>query len=787
MTNREIAQEISNRIGNSPVPFDSVYSIALQIYNELGGEATQFDSVYSILLEILPLVASSKDSIVDVDTLPDAELNKGKLLRYEGNLYYAKPEEIKAVKFTALEDSTDISLTSVKSTQIIERSYDAENWVVCVVDDVITLNEGESVYFRGYYTGEAESTNTKFGGTTGKLKLEGNINTLINYTASDLGSNFEVPAYACKSMFGGLKNLVDVSELYLPSMNLSEQCYYYMFVTAPITSAPVLPATKLTSECYRFMFQNCKQLKTAQNIFPATTLAYRSYQSMFMGCSELSNDFTILATTLEDSACLNMFKNAYKVNYIKCLATDISATDCTKTWVDGVAPTGTFVKATSMNDWSTGTSGIPEGWEVANDDTIPEFNYEWHGVYKYNWTELPTKQYVDDAIAAIPQLEAGEGISIINNIISIEPDYLSFKNVGTDTVYITCTYQDDLYPIARGTYQTFQYTKDKKEWIVFDSGSIELQPNEVIYFRGILNTLTSQTDVTFKAFSDSALANKVTTGCLEANGDLITMIDFRNNNVDTVPDYGFYNLFNELDALLKAPKMSANVVGEFACRQMYRKCVNLTEAPVLPATKIKAGGYYSMFRGSGILTAPALPALDLGQQSYYYMFAECASLVKAPELPATSVYYSAYASMFQDCTSLVTPPNILPATDVAYGAYKRMFKGCTALQYTPLIMLSTTVSWTENNGYFPAGSANYQFKANSAVLGQRCNEMFINCTSLYMVRCYTKKIAEGSTNTNNFTDWLSGVSATGFFHCVSGNNFPEGASGIPAGWTVVEV
>lgn len=55
-SNYAIAQEISARIGTSPIPFDSVYSIALEIYNELGGEPTEFDSVYSILLGILPLV-----------------------------------------------------------------------------------------------------------------------------------------------------------------------------------------------------------------------------------------------------------------------------------------------------------------------------------------------------------------------------------------------------------------------------------------------------------------------------------------------------------------------------------------------------------------------------------------------------------------------------------------------------------------------------------------------------------------------------------------------------------
>ena len=69
MTNREIAQEISNRIGTAPVPFDSVYSIALQIYNELGGEPDEFDNVYSILLATLPLVEGGIASKVIDDSI----------------------------------------------------------------------------------------------------------------------------------------------------------------------------------------------------------------------------------------------------------------------------------------------------------------------------------------------------------------------------------------------------------------------------------------------------------------------------------------------------------------------------------------------------------------------------------------------------------------------------------------------------------------------------------------------------------------------------------------------
>ena len=68
-SNYEIAQEISARIGTSPIPFDSVYSIALEIYNELGGEPAEFDSVYSILLGILPLVEGGIASKVIDDNI----------------------------------------------------------------------------------------------------------------------------------------------------------------------------------------------------------------------------------------------------------------------------------------------------------------------------------------------------------------------------------------------------------------------------------------------------------------------------------------------------------------------------------------------------------------------------------------------------------------------------------------------------------------------------------------------------------------------------------------------
>ena len=60
MTNIEIVQEISTRIGNEPIPFESVYSVAFDIYQELGGTSETFDDIYSILLQTLSLAENSR-------------------------------------------------------------------------------------------------------------------------------------------------------------------------------------------------------------------------------------------------------------------------------------------------------------------------------------------------------------------------------------------------------------------------------------------------------------------------------------------------------------------------------------------------------------------------------------------------------------------------------------------------------------------------------------------------------------------------------------------------------
>ena len=60
-----------------------------------------------------------------------------------------------------------------------------------------------------------------------------------------------------------------------------------------------------------------------------------------------------------------MFKDCPLINEITCMATDISASNCTTDWLSGVASAGTFHKNPEMLDWPLNSpSGIPEGWMV---------------------------------------------------------------------------------------------------------------------------------------------------------------------------------------------------------------------------------------------------------------------------------------------------------------------------------------------------------------------------------------------------------------------------------------
>ena len=130
-----------------------------------------------------------------------------------------------------------------------------------------------------------------------------------------------------------------------------------------LTTAPELPATTLANSCYSTMFSSCRSLTTAPKL-PATTLTNGCYTGMFNECISLTTAPELPATTLTDSCYNRMFSDCTSLTYIKCLATNISAINCTFNWVFNVASSGTFVKDANMSSWTTDSFGIPSDWTV---------------------------------------------------------------------------------------------------------------------------------------------------------------------------------------------------------------------------------------------------------------------------------------------------------------------------------------------------------------------------------------------------------------------------------------
>lgn len=117
------------------------------------------------------------------------------------------------------------------------------------------------------------------------------------------------------------------------------------------------------------LFYDCDTIVDASKLELPTTLAIGCYESMFQGCTSLTTAPALPIATLIDMCYYYMFHGCKSLNYIKMLATDISAHGCLNNWVYGVASTGTFVKNKNATWNVTGVNGVPSGWEVKLYDT----------------------------------------------------------------------------------------------------------------------------------------------------------------------------------------------------------------------------------------------------------------------------------------------------------------------------------------------------------------------------------------------------------------------------------
>lgn len=566
------------------------------------------------------------------------------------------------------------------SAKTIQYSINDGEWTSITstaVGVTINVTAGDKVRLKGTnnsYAIESNENLSGFGGKTNQastgtaeFNVYGNIMSLI------YGDNFvgqtTLPSgssYNFCSLFDG-SNVISAEHLILPAMTLRPHCYRALFGNCHLfTTPPVLPATTLVSNCYRYMFGGCVLMTTAPEL-PAQYVPSGAYYNLFSGCSSL--------------------------NYIKCMARDISASNTTSGWVQNVAATGTFVKDVNMNDWLVNNNGIPNGWTVTTEGelitvTSPTITFE-NNTITITCSESGTKIYY--------RLGTSGSFYVYSTPIEISEDttvqaYSTKSYVKSSTVYENCQY---VAPYDPGESEDSDYGDSDSEGsesiIPEHDYSLDYLTFDILTSGTILwdSEGSNATKTIEYSINDGAWTSVTsTTSGVAINVTAGDSVRFRGSNTQYCN--GNKSNYSRFGAGTATFNISGNIMS-------MTNGDNFAGVTTLPA----AWTFTQFFKESKPVSAEnlILPATTMLESCYRALFSKCTTLVTPPALPATTLASYCYFYMFENC-AITTAPDLLAATIPSYG-YAYMFTGCSALNYIKCMATTKSASncltnWVNN-------------------------------------------------------------------------------------------
>ena len=420
-----------------------------------------------------------------------------------------------------------------------------------------------------------------------------------------------------RSMFEGCTSLTKMPNL--PAFNTGIECYGQMFKNCTnLVEIMPLHATQISERCYREMFAGCTKLTEAPAL-PAVSLSVQCYRGMFSGCTSLVEAPELPALHIPHWAYAEMFKGCSSLSSIKCLATDISESACTREWVSGVSQTGTFVKDVNMNDWDLNNiNGIPVGWTLDDVENYENMYFTAQvradGVMTWEAGENTTMQYSTDDGATWTTVLSGTSANI--NLTST--DSVMFRNTsygGGEVGHLSCNVDFDVYGNIMSLLQGDNFY-----------GEFDISNNSSVF----ASLFENQTHL--------ITAGKLVLPAIKLGGSC------------------YMSMFNNCLNLVIGPKLPATILATYCYATMFGGTA-ITEMPKLPARVLEPWCYTHMFNGSRVgfdydTRTNALPATTLANGCYSAMFQSCSSLELAPELPAKNLPPACYQNMFRNCTHL---------------------------------------------------------------------------------------------------------------------------------------
>jgi hypothetical protein len=220
-----------------------------------------------------------------------------------------------------------------------------------------------------------------------------------------------------------------------------------------------------------------------------------------------------------------MFYGCSNLNYIKCLAKEIDP-DSISDWLSGVASSGVFVKASSMEDWPSGSSGIPEGWTIIDS-------------------------------------EEQAGNDVFNNF----KKYLTLTSEEETTINFTLSYDTgSLYSPEPWLFYSYD-TESWKTWDYNNHNYLTFSNEKPLYICGYNPDGFNREG---KSYSFKAIGSK-----FEVSGDIMSLIDYC-DEVESIPCIScFERLFEYCDLLTSASELTATTLAKYCYRKMFNGCTNL--------------------------------------------------------------------------------------------------------------------------------------------------------------------------------------------------------------------
>lgn len=166
-------------------------------------------------------------------------------------------------------------------------------------------------------------------------------------------------------------SLEKVPDIYITAFNGDNMVGMFEGCTSlkncPIKSLPNI----LANDCCRSMFNKCSNL-SSWDFTITSTLASSCFRDMF-NSTAMKEAPVLTADVLVQQCYANMFENCKNIDWIKMLATDISASDCLFAWLRFAKNTTDCVFVKNIN--ATWTGEVPSNWKIIYYDTLEDKYY----------------------------------------------------------------------------------------------------------------------------------------------------------------------------------------------------------------------------------------------------------------------------------------------------------------------------------------------------------------------------------------------------------------------------